>query len=218
MGRGGTRAADPRQLVADRDRRHHDREHAGAWTSKPGSMGRPLPGRRRVRRAAQRRRRVRRGRHARRRRRARAARRLAVDVPRLSESGRALPQVLRGDLYLTGDLVEARCRRLLLVRRPRRRRYQVGGASDRAVRGRERADGASGGGRGRRDRQARSGRRRDREGLRFAQDGVRRRATRWRWNSSGTRARGSAPPSRRRRSRSCRRSRAREAARSCGGS
>ena len=29
VGPGGARPADPRQLVADRDRRHHDRQHAG---------------------------------------------------------------------------------------------------------------------------------------------------------------------------------------------
>jgi acetyl-CoA synthetase len=41
--REGLRPALPRQLVADRDRRHHDRQpprHGGA----PGSMGKPLPG------------------------------------------------------------------------------------------------------------------------------------------------------------------------------
>ena len=36
--------ADPRQLVADRDRRHHDRQLRRRMDIKPGSMGRPLPG------------------------------------------------------------------------------------------------------------------------------------------------------------------------------
>ncbi len=62
-----------------------------------------------------------------------------------------------GELYLTGDLVKARRRWLLLVCRPRRRRHQIGRPPDRPVRGRDHADGASGGGRGRRDRQARRG-------------------------------------------------------------
>ena len=74
-----------------------------------------------------------------------------------------------GGWYLTGDLAKRDARRLLLVRRPRRRRDQVVRPSDRTVRGRERADGASGGGRGRRHRQARSGRGRGRQGLRRAQ-------------------------------------------------
>ena len=105
--------------------------------------------------------------------RARAARRLAVDVPRLPRPGGALPQVLRRRLVPHRRPREARRRRLLLVRRPRRRRDQVGRPPDRPVRGRERADGAPGGGRGRRDRQARPGRGRDREGLRLAQGGLR---------------------------------------------
>ena len=65
-----------------------------------------------------------------------------------------------GGWYLTGDLVRRDRRRLLLVRRPRRRRDQVGRAPDRTVRGRERAARAPGGRRGGRDRQARPGRRR----------------------------------------------------------
>ena len=73
-----------------------------------------------------------------------------------------------GGWYLTGDLVRRDARRLLLVRRPGRRRHQVGRASDRAVRGGERAARAPRGGGGRRDRQARSGRRRGGEGIRGA--------------------------------------------------
>jgi hypothetical protein len=107
-----------------------------------------------------------------------------------------------------GDLVpdrrpgEARCRRLLLVRRPRRRRHQVGRPPDRPLRGRERADGAPGGGRSRRDRQARCG------GGRVVKAFVSLRPgfeppKRCAWNCSATRASGSAPRWRRRRSRSC---------------
>ena len=44
LGQRGARPADPRQLVADRDRRDHDRQLRGAATIRPGSMGRPLPG------------------------------------------------------------------------------------------------------------------------------------------------------------------------------
>jgi acetyl-CoA synthetase len=43
VGKRGAGPAHPRQLVADRDGRHHDRQHAGG-DIKPGSMGRPLPG------------------------------------------------------------------------------------------------------------------------------------------------------------------------------
>ena len=141
---------------------------------RPGSMGRPLPGidatilrrdehgdvvvRDGVAVEAD----VRRGG------RARVAARVAVDVPRLPRRGGALPPVLRGRLVLQRRPRDPRRRRLVLVRRPGRRRHQVGRPSHRAVRGRERADGASGGRRGRRDRQARSGRRRGREGVRRA--------------------------------------------------
>ena len=44
LGRRGVRPAVPRQLVADRDRRDHDRQLRRHWTVKPGSMGLPLPG------------------------------------------------------------------------------------------------------------------------------------------------------------------------------
>ena len=43
-GQRGLRPAVPRQLVADRDRRHHDRQLRRRMDIKPGSMGRPLPG------------------------------------------------------------------------------------------------------------------------------------------------------------------------------
>ena len=215
VGRGGVRSADPRQLVADGNRRHHDREHAGDG-HQAGLDGQAAARRRGVRRAAPRRWLVRGDPCAGCRRRTRAARRLAVDVPRLPAPGRALPEVLQRRSLPDRRSRQARRRRLFLVRRPRRRRDQVGRASDRAVRGRERADGASGGGRGRRHRQARSDRRRNSEGVRFAEDGIRAQRRLSDWSSSATRASASARRWRRRRSRSSRRCRARAAARSCG--
>ena len=97
---------------------------------------------------------------------------LAVDVPRLSARRGALSQVLRRRLVSDRRSRPARCRRLLLVRRPRRRRHQVRRPPDRPVRGGERADGASGRRRGRRDRQARPGDRRSRQSVRLAQERV----------------------------------------------
>ena len=44
VGTRGVRPAIPRQLVADRDRRHHDRQLCRRMDIRPGSMGRPLPG------------------------------------------------------------------------------------------------------------------------------------------------------------------------------
>ena len=82
---------------------------------------------------------VRRRRDARRGGRAGASARLAVDVPRLPARRGALPQVLRGRLVPDRRPGAARRGRLLLVRRPRRRRHQVRGPSDRSVRGRKRA-------------------------------------------------------------------------------
>ena len=82
-----------------------------------------------------------------------------------------------GGWYLHRRPRPARRRRLLLVRRPRRRRDQVRRPPDRPVRGRERADGASGGRRGRRHRQARPGRRRGGQGVRLAEGRLRPRAT-----------------------------------------
>ena len=149
-----------------------------AMDIRPGSMGRPLPG---VTAAV-----LRRGEDGRaqvtggqvvghhragRRGRARAAARLAVDVPRLPARPRALRAGLRRRLVPDRRRGPPGRRRLLLVRRPGRRRDQVGRPPHRAVRGGERADGAPGGGRGRRDRQARPGRRGDRQGLRRAQAG-----------------------------------------------
>ncbi len=141
--------------------------------------------------------------------------RLALDVPRLSARRGALREVLRRRLVSERRSRDARCRRLLLVRRPRRRHHQDLRPHGRPVRGRERADGASGGRRGRRHRQAGPADRRTGEGLRRAQGRPDRRATHCAWNSSALPARASARPWRRRRSPSSTACRRRAAARSC---
>ena len=175
--------ADPRQLVADRDRRDHDRQLRRDATSSPGSMGRPLPGieaaivRRDDDGEPSSRRRVRIDR-AGRRGRAGAAAGLAVDVPRLPARRRALPRsaspaagtspatspgatptATSGSSAAADDVIKS------------------AGPPDRPVRGRERADGAPGRRRGRRDRQARPDRRRDRQGVRRAASRATTRAT-----------------------------------------
>jgi hypothetical protein len=97
----GLRPALPRQLVAVRDRRHHDRQHA-AMDIKPGAMGKPLPG---IEAGIVERDGDGRARTARRRdRRTGAAARLAVDDARLSGRGGALRKCFAGGWYLTGDL------------------------------------------------------------------------------------------------------------------
>ena len=116
-----------------------------AMDIRPGSMGRPLPGRRGGDRAPARGRRCRRGDASRRGGRARAAARLAVDVPRLPRRAGALRALLRGRLVPDRRPRPPRRGRLLLVRRPRRRRDQELGPPDRAVRGRERPARAPGG-------------------------------------------------------------------------
>ena len=175
-GTAGARPAGPRQLVADRDRRDHDRQLPRPCEIRPGSMG-PPAARRRGRGAG-----ARRGRPG-----PRSSTAQVTEVAGAGVGGELAlrpgwPSMFRGYLhdeeryracfaggwYLTGDLARRRRGRLLLVRRPGRRRDQVGRAPDRPVRGRERADGAPGGGRGRRDRQARPGRRRGRQGVRVA--------------------------------------------------
>ena len=172
VGHGGVRHADPRQLVADGDRRDHDRQHGR--DGREARLDGQAPARRRG------------GDRAPHGRRASSSRR-----GRTSEGELALragwPSMFRGYLgqeeryrkcfadgwYLTGDLAQARRRRLLLVRGPRRRRDQVRRPPDRPLRGRERPHGAPGRGRGGRDRQARPGGGRDREGLRLAQGRLR---------------------------------------------
>ena len=175
LGRRRPRPAVPRQLVADRDRRDHDRQLRRHATSGPARWAGRCPASRpaivrRDRRTAG-----------------------ASDDRREPDAEGELalrpgwPSMFRG--YLDEDeryravlrrrLVPhrrprpARRRRLLLVRRPRRRRHQVRRPPDRPVRGRERADGAPRRRRGRRDRQARPGRRRGRQGVRRAAARVR---------------------------------------------
>ena len=82
-------------------------------------------------------------------------------------------QVLRRRLVPHRRRRPARRRRLALVRRPRRRRHQVGRPPHRPVRGRERPDGAPGRRRGRRHRRPRPGRRRGRQGVRQPRPGLR---------------------------------------------
>ena len=91
------------------------------------------------------------------------------------------------------------------------------GHLDRALRGRERAAGASRGGRGRGDRQARSRRRADRQGLRRARAPATSRAASCGASCSRTPGAGWARRSRRARSSSPTRCRTRAAARSCAG-
>ena len=113
---------------------------------KPGSMGLPLAGHRGGDRAARGRRVRDGGRCADGRGRIGAEGRLAVDDARLPARGGALSQMLRRPVVSDRRSGEARRGRLFLVRRPRRRRDQILRPSDRAVRGRKRADGAPGGG------------------------------------------------------------------------
>ena len=216
VGRGRAGPSDPRQLVADGDRRHHDRQlrrdgrearlHGQAASRRRGVH----------RRAPSRRHGARRG-NARHRGRARAEARLARMFRGYLGQEERYRKCFAGELYLTRRPRQARRRRLLLVRGPRRRRDQVRGAPHRTLRGGKRADGASGGGRGRRDRQARSGRGRDREGVRVPEEGLRAVGGAAHGNP---RAREEAPGSRGRAEgdrvrRGCRR---RAAARSCAGS
>ena len=124
---GGLRAAVPRQLVADRDRRHHDRQlRRGAGQARlhgPAAAGnrggdRPpqRPGRSVGRRHG--------GRGGRRDRGAGAETRLAVDDARLPAPAGTLRQGLRRRLVPFRRPGDARRRRLVLVRRPGRRRDQ----------------------------------------------------------------------------------------------
>ena len=146
LGRGGARPADPRQLVADRDRRDHDRQLRGdghparaRWAGRcPASRPRSLRARRR--RASSCCATARRCESTSRARRAssrcgRAGRRCSAATCTSDERYRAL---LRRRLVPHRRPRPPRRRRLLLVRRPRRRRDQVGRPPDRPVRGRER--------------------------------------------------------------------------------
>ena len=127
----------------------HDRELRRPWTSGPGSMGRPMPGveagivhRRKdggvdeVTSPAR-----------------RASWRCGPGWPSmfrdLPRRARALRALLRRRLVPDRRPRPPRRGRLLLVRRPRRRRDQELGPPDRAVRGRERPARASGGRAGR---------------------------------------------------------------------
>ena len=161
------RTAVPRQLVADGDRLDHDRQLPDPADS-PGSMGKPMPGiepgiidERGQPQAAGRRRRP------------RAAAGLAIDVPDVLE------QRVDVRLQVQERLVHHRRprphgrRRLLLVHRPLRRRHQHRRPPRRPVRGRERADRASGRCRGWRHRQARPGGDGDRQGVRDAEGRLR---------------------------------------------
>ena len=169
VGRRRRSAAVPRQLVADRDRRHHDRQLRARWTSgrarwagrcrgsRPASSSAPPVARCRDHRAAD------------------------------GEGELALrpgwPSMLRGYLheeeryrkcfaggwYLTGDLAMRDADGYFWFVGRADDVIKIAGPPDRPVRGRKRADGASGGGRGRGDRQARPDGRRDRQGVRRAE-------------------------------------------------
>ncbi len=196
------RPAHPRQLVADRDRRDHDRQPRRV--GRPPGLDGPAAARHRGGRAAPRRGRPGRGRRRRRSRSSTSPTRPASwpSAPAgrrcsaATSTRRALRPVLRRRLVPHRRPRPPRRRRLVLVRRPGRRRHQVRRPPDRPVRGRERPDGAPRRRRGRRHRRARPGRRRGRQGLR---DPARRgtsRPTSCAWSCSASPARGSAPPSR----------------------
>ena len=150
--------------------------------SGPGSMGRPLPG---IEAAIVR---ARRGRRcstdgvvelAARTSRAssrcgRAGRRCSAATSR----GGALRECFAGGWYLTGDLARRDADGYFWFVGRGDDVIKSAGPPDRPVRGRERADGAPGGRRGRRDRHARPGRRRDRQGVRRAASPASSRATR----------------------------------------
>ena len=179
LGYGGLRPADPRQLVADRDRRDHGQQlprhgdpagldgpadarasrrrcSSAARTAGPMSSTGTVAGRRPARPASSRC--------------GRAGPRCSAAT---STRRSATAKCFAGGWYLSGDLARARRGRLLLVRRPGRRRDQVRGTPDRPVRGRDRADGAPGGRRGRGDRQAGPGGRRGGQGVRHAEGRLR---------------------------------------------
>ncbi len=145
---------DSRQLVADRNRRHHDRQLRSRWIFVPVRWAARCPASKRVSCAA-----------------ARTETVEAVTEPGV-EGELALrpgwPSMFRGYLheeeryrkcfaggwYLTGDLAKRDADGYFWFVGRRRRRDQVVRPSDRSLRGGECADGASGGGRSRRYRQA----------------------------------------------------------------
>ena len=165
LGSRGLRHAVSRQLVADRDGRHHDRE-----LSLDGDAARvdgpAAPGSRSRGRAAA----------------ATTAASTSIDEPDVEgelalhegwpSMFRAISASPSGTASALRRLVphrrprSARRGRLLLVRRPRGRRDQDLRPSGRPLRGRERPDGASGRRRSGRDRQARPGGRRGHQGVR----------------------------------------------------
>ena len=143
---------------------------------RPGSMGRPLPG---IEAGIVRRSEDGSDRSDRRagcRRRAGAAARLAVDVSRLPARRGALPKCFAGGWYLTGDL----------ARRDADGYFWFVGRADDVIKSaghligpfevESALDGASGGGRSRRDRQARPDGGRDGQGVRVAEARLSRRA------------------------------------------
>ena len=154
VGPGGARPAVPRQLVADRDRRHHDRQLRGDGQS-PGLDGPAAAG---IEAAIVRR--------------ARGRRRDVLEEPDV-QGELALrpgwPSMFRGYLgrseryrkcfaggwYLTGDLARRDADGYFWFVGRKDDVIKTIGPPDRPVRGRERAAGAPGGGRGRGDRQAR---------------------------------------------------------------
>ena len=223
MGRRRRWAAGARQLVADRDRRDHDHQPPRRTSGRARWAGRcPASTRRCWRRGEDGRAALRRRPFGR-----RARRRGAKASSRCGRAGRRCSaatctttaryaEVLRGRLVPHRRPRPPRRGRLLLVRRARRRRHQVRGPPDRALRGRERADGAPGRRRGRRDRQAGPGRRRARQGVRHAAPRLRadRRAAH---ATAGLRPHAAGLRSRRRRSSSTRPCRTPAAARSCAG-
>jgi len=174
---GGLRPPLPRQLVADRDRRHHDRQLCRR--AREARLDGPPPARHRghgrdPRRAGRGRRRAARGgRRAHDAGRAGAETRLAVDAARLSAQRGTLQEAVRRRLVPDRRPRHARRGRLLLVRRPGGRRHQVGRPPDRSLRGGERPAGARGGGRGRGYRRARRDHGRGGQGLRRAEAGAR---------------------------------------------
>ncbi len=216
VGRRGVRPAVPRQLVADGDRRHHDRQ-LRVDGHPPGSMGTPMPG---IEAAI-----VRRNEDG------------SVHV--VTEPGvegelalvPGWPSMFRGYLgdearyqkcfaggyYLTGDL----------ARRDADGYFWFVGRADDVIKSSGHLIGPfevesvllehSGGRRGRRDRQARSRRVRDREGVRRPEAGPRAHRRAARRSCSASPASGSARPWRRRRSPSSTRCPGHARARSCAG-